>query len=100
MSSNETILEQVEAILDSDSGTDSRRLVKLALMMIKQQTADLTAIKDRLTKIETLLKIEEVKREGLVDWAWVRDKLMQPAVVALLMWILLTFIPNALRGTP
>lgn len=94
------LLEQVEAILDSENGTDSRRLVKLAMMMIRQQMTDITSIKDRLSKIETHLKVEEVKQDGLVDWAWVRDKLMQPAVVALLMWILLTFIPNALRGTP
>lgn len=94
------LLDQVEAILDSENGTDSRRLVKLAMMMIKQQTSDITSIKERLAKIETFLKVDEEVRKTFVDWPWVRDKLMQPAVVAMVMWLLLTLVPNILRGTP
>lgn len=94
------LLDQMEQILESDNGTDSRKLVKLALLMIKQQTADLKSIKDRLTKIETHLQVEEEAKKGFVDWPWVRDKLMQPAVMALIIWLLLTFVPNTLRGAP
>ncbi len=93
------LLEQVETLLDSDHG-DNTKLTQLSLMMAKSLMKQMEEVNQRLLTIETALKIGEAKRDGLVDWSWVRDKVMQPVIIGLVMWLLLTFIPNTLRGNP
>lgn len=89
------LLSQVEQLLQSDSG-EKNKLAQLSLMMSKTVMERVAVMDSRLQKIETLLLVQAEQRKELVDWTWIRDRLVQPALIALVMWLLFTFVPNVL----
>ena len=100
MSSGEAdLIAQVEKLLSSEPG-DGKKLAQLSLLMSKHLVEQMDAVNSRLAKIETSLKVDEEAKKALIDWSWIRDKVMQPVMIAVLMWLLLTFVPTTLKGTP
>jgi len=60
---------------------------------IAQNTASIRAHSERIAELSRVDTETRGELKRTVSWEWVRDNMIQPVMIALAMWLLLTFIP-------
>ena len=89
---NGELITQVDELLQLDN-ISPKVATTLTLKLLKGIYETQQDHGGRLTALEQMGKVEEAKRDRLVDWTYVRDKLVQP-IVLLLIGALISYLAS------
>jgi hypothetical protein len=102
-------MPEIEHILSSDTVPQdvTNRMLLAGIRSTYQAVRDLSdsirSHDERIAKLEQIASAQQQREERFVAWPWLLERFGQPIAIAVIMYFLLTWVPQVsalLVGTP